>query len=433
MTMVPSFYFICFLLSLSACGKFIDDDPKLAHDGTVAEQKLSEEVLDEKAVLAGPGIPSKVSTIKNRQLFFSTIDPFAAPWQAEVHRFDLETGELKRMLTGESSDPALFFANEKIWLFNRSYASQNFRSLSVESGKWSEQLAYAAGAMGDPHDAIAFGSGYLLTANYSQGILQILDSSKGKIVSDIVADWDLPAGSTFKPEALVAMQVDDKAYIYVIHQSLALQYNLLLSNGSQQVFVLEVKGNKIEVLDLDPLKPKVQGIKIKGSFPVPLRVSGSQTLRLLSLCSRLTSHVDGYEECQAAVEEIDPRTQQVQSLWDLNGSGLYMNGPAVAGATKDEFYANVDQMDFADHYEKRVLKFNIEQQAIQSVYQFNQDAGGFWGLFYDQDRQTLYIGDLGSSRQGLFTILTAADIAKQAPGKTLELNGVPYSGAFYRQ
>ena len=394
------------LSAISGCGQHHGTDTKAAPDG--------------------------LSLAASQSLLFATVDRLASPWRAKVVELDLASFETNKILAGESGDPAFYRTGSDVLLFNRSQDSRNFRRLS-KSGQSAFQVdgqkAFGGGEFGDPHDALDLGNDRILLAHYTQGSLVIIDKNSGEQVSRIEADWDLPADAAFKPEALVAFERDGKKKIYVVHQALSLAGGLISANGSQQVFVLEQEGSSVRPVDLNPSAAKIQGIKIAGSFPLPVRFQKRDRLLLVSMCSRYTamgSSLTGIP-CNSAVEEIDPATDAVSVLWDLTGSPYSMNGPVIPGPSPTKFFANVDVQTGPNAFEQSVGLFDVADRSFVRMYDFAKDSGGFWAAFFDEASQKLFVGDTNDASGGQFTIMA---VGREGERKVVPLDGAPYAGMF---
>jgi hypothetical protein len=412
----------------TACGSF-KNHAKTIHQDEVTTQ--DQPPPDDSPLSEGPaGTTVDARRTLNTHLLFSGIDPLAAPWQASIYQLDLVSHATERLLTGESGDPMLFQSGGEILFFNRYFDSQNFRRLTTSDGTHltiSSQQKFAGGEIGDPHDALYLGDNRVLLAHFTQGKLIVMEQNSGKELDAVEADWDLPSNASLKPEALLPWVQDGRQFVYVVHQALSLKNGLVLANGTQQVFVLEMKEDKLIAVDMNPNVPRIQGIKINGSFPVPVRYEKRDKFLLVSLCSRLVAAMenDPANKCASSVDEIDPSTNTSSQLWDLSASGLFMNGPTVPGPNSNTFYANVDQQTGPESFEKRVVRFDLSDHSTTSVYNFKPESGGFWGSFYDETAKALYVGDYGDGSIGKFVV-----IRENSEPEDIPLERVPYSGAF---
>lgn len=369
---------------------------------------------DDERKFANPGLTDGPPSSK--ELIFSAVnDRFDS---STIYRLDLESFQLSTILKGESGDPALFISANEVLFFNRTATSQNFYRLKHDGDHWkaSKQQRFAGGMRGDPHDALYLGNDRVLLAHYVQGNLVLMRQSTGELIRKIDVVWDVPRGTVFKPEALVAADGPNGEYfIYVIHQGTNAQDGILLANGSQHVFVLQDHGSAdLAPVDIDPDQPGIQGIRLKGSMPVPVRYHRNDRVLLVSLCARMSG-----EACVNAVESIDPATHAVTEHWNFSADRYSGNGPITGGPNHNTFYANVEEQTAPGTFAQKVIEVDLEHKTTKSVYDFAPESGGFWGTFFDEGRKTLYVGD-----KGRLTV-----IPMQGPARVVPiLNKAPYSG-----
>ncbi|MBC7531053.1 MAG: hypothetical protein H7318_05695 [Oligoflexus sp.] len=361
-------------------------------------------------------------------LVFTGANSQTYPWQSNVYRMNAETFEIEQLLTGESGDSVVFSTGTEVLLFNRTSDSQNYRLLTpqAQSLTLGVQTKFSEGEVGDPHDILDLGNDIVLLSHYNQGRLTLMKKSTGAKIADVEGNWDLPAGVTLKPEALWSATVGGKTFIYVLHQAGAFEGGNYTVNGTQKVFVLEQNGSAVTAVDLDAAADKVQGIKLQGSFPIAVRPeTHGDKLLIVSMCSRFVSPpLDPSIGCHNAVEELDPTTQTVSVLWDLDGAGYFMNGGVVPAGSAHTFFAQVEQEE-GSAYPRRVLKFDVDSKSSVKTYEYAEGSGGYYGMFFDEDRQNLFVGDINTDTVGKFTIIKAD---KSEVVKTLD--AIPYSGTF---
>ncbi len=349
---------------------------------------------------------------------------------ASVLRLDPETFATEVLLTAESGDTAIFKSAKDVLLFNRSAGMQNYRILKPENNTVTigGQNRFASGVLGDPHDALDLGNDTVLLSHYNQGRLTLMKQSSGEEISDIQAEWDLPPGVDLKPEALWRSKVGNRSFIYVIHQAIAYEGLTYTVNGTQTIFVLEQIGSTLVPYDLDSSAAKIQGIKIQGSFPIVVRPRvQSDKVLIVSMCSRFVSPsvANPANVCKNAVEQLDPATQTVSLLWDLDNSGFYMNGSVLAaGSGNNRFFAQVDQKE-GSVFTKRIVKFDADTKTSETTYNYEPTSGGYYGYFYDELRNNLLIGDISNETVGKFTVIKNDNTRLLVP-----LPVVPYSGVF---
>jgi hypothetical protein len=377
--------------------------------------------------------PSSLATASSG-LVFTASTSTSWPWQNNLYRLNPETFEVEALLTGESNDAVVFNLDHEVLLFNRSTDSLNFRSIVPDADqktlKVGDQTQFADAFVGDPHDVIELDSDTALLSHYNLGKLSVMKISTGEKLGEVAAEWDLPADVPLKPEALWRTHVGPKTFIYVVHQAYAFEGNLFTVNGTQTVFVLEQSGSTLTPVDLDPSLPKIQGIKIKGSFAQVIESTEraqSEKLVLSSLCSRFVSpsELNPQNVCKSIVEEIDPLTQTVKTLWDLDDAGLFMNGSTVSAGAKGVFFAQVEEQTADGSFARRIVKLDPYAKTKSPVYDYAEGSGGYYGLYYDDMRGNLFIGDINNDTVGKFTILKA-----DGTSVVKAIEGIPYSGAF---
>ncbi|MBC7659680.1 MAG: hypothetical protein H7249_08220 [Chitinophagaceae bacterium] len=362
-------------------------------------------------------------------LLFTGNNSTTFPWASSLYRMDPDTFEIEKLLDFQSSDAVVYKANPEVLLFNRATGQQSFRVFTPSADKKTltkgDELAFTAGGEGDPHDVVDLGNNVILLANYNDHKLSLMNKTTGAKISDVSADWDLPAGSRFSPDSLFKKIVGTITYIYVVHQAGAFEGSNYTVDGSQTVFVLTQIGQSVFPIDLDPVTPKVQGIKVKGSFPTPIKTaSESNALLLMSTCSRFVVASATHGECHAGIEQINTLNNTAMELWNLDGRGYYNNGGAISTGDDTKVLAQIDQK-VGDVYTKRIMKFDAIAKIATSVYEYEAASGGYFGFFYDAFRGNLLIGDVNTDTVGKFTIVKA-DGSKVVKA----FDGIPYSGTF---
>lgn len=377
--------------------------------------------------LATPSDATLEGVLENQTLLFAGSDPTYFPSPSSILSLDLTSlnSHPEKLLTGESSDPMMFAGGGEVLLFNRYFDNQNYRRLSANAGyvEFSQQQRFAGGDVGDPHDVLYLGADRLLLAHYIEGQLVLMQQTTGRELGRVRVDWDLPANVSLKPESLWMTTVNDQRYIYIIHQGITFGEGAVAANGSQQIFVLRY--DDLQPIDLDASKPKIQGIRLRGSFPSMVRFAQRDKLLLVSLCSQMISSKDS--KCVAAIEELDPRANTIQELWNLDEANLFMNSAvtAIPGPNPETVFANVIRKTDDVGFIKQVVRLNIEQKQISVVYNFKSESAGYWSSFFDESRATLYVGELGDTTPGKFIVFPEGENRRE-----IVLDVVPIAGAF---
>ena len=363
-------------------------------------------------------------------LVFTSNNSQAYPWKSNLYRYDLDSQKFEKLLDGESNDTIVVGLDSDVLFFNRTSESQNYRLLTPENDTISigAQTQFAGGSIGDPHDALDLGNDVVILAHWIEGKLTLMNKKTGEKISDVSADWDLPSGAEFKPEAFWQTTVNGKTFIYVVHQGSGNEGFNIIANGSQALFVLEKTGEgTVQVVDLDPNTAKVQGIKLKGSFPIPVTFPDQPNkLVLVGLCSRWISPstVDPSKVCTNAAEELDPSTNSVTLLWDFANSNYFMNGGAIAAASYPNIYTQVEEQN-GSNYDKRIVKIHLTTQERSTAYEYDASSGGYYGMYFDHHRKQLLVGDIASDSVGKLVV-----ISEDGSKNSLPLDAIPTSGAF---
>lgn len=435
---IQLFLLIVFSVVATGCEPELQGSGTLLDRGRKREAELAPKTPQGRREAPAPGPIAKkdggepnISVDKGTQttFVFSAINPLASPWRGTIYGFDPESGALSTILSGESSDPAVYSANGGAWLFNRAPDNSNMRVMKREPGQSftsTRQTHFAGAGSGDPHDILALNDTRLLLANYVEGNIATIDATSGDLIETVSPDWDLPSGVLFHPEAFV--QVTNHAgerFVLVIHQALGLRDGGIFVNGSQQIFVLRINGDHVTVVDMDETMPRVQGIHLKGSMPLPVRYGKRERPLFVSMCSRYLTAGDRPDEmCHAAVEELDPETMKVKVLMDLDGKDLFMNGLVQPAWNETSFFASVERKINDNKYAMEVVEIDTEAQSIKTIYEyFEQRFGGFWAMFSDVVHKRLFIGDMSDSSVGKFRAFVDGGVSYD-----VALPMVPYSG-----
>ncbi len=89
--------------------------------------------------------------------------------------------------------------------------------------------------------------------------------------------------------------------------------------------------------------------------------------------------LDPSNSCHNAIEELDPATQTVSVLWDLDGAGYFMNGGVVSAGSAHSFYAQVEQ-EVSGSYPRRIMKFDVDSKSAATTYDYAEGSGGYYGI-----------------------------------------------------
>ncbi len=380
-------------------------------------------------------------TNANPQILFSASDPYAMPSAAGVFLVDVKSKTVESISSGESSDASLFSVGKNTAvLFNRTGSQKNFRAIDVVAKKFTtEQVKYQSGAFGDPHDIVVLGD-RALVANYSGHGISVLEWPSGNELQKISGHkLDLTnAAKTktgkFYPDKIFVKKIDEKtSRVFVVHQALDFENNSMTANGSQQIFTFTWSDKKLSADDRNISAEGVQGIRIKGSFPIALANADVSKLSLWSVCSRYVDvDLRAGKTCVNSFEEFDTTTLQVKEIWDLKEweNKIFMNGPVIAGADEKLFYQSVEDK-VGDVVTRKIIEVKPLDKAFKTVYIFNNNNFGYGPLFYIDSVKQLWTSnaqDLNSALKGRFVII---DTTGKQKNTNLDLALMPYSGVVF--
>jgi hypothetical protein len=352
-------------------------------------------------------------------LVFGVVDPSYESSRIYVNK--LGSGTLAEVVTGESGDPLIRQLGSRTFLFNRSPARLNFKTLDTLAATPTASAELALSGVGpfDPTDALLLDDGRLLLAGANGGSLAVIDPSTGALVQKIDAAWDLGAGTAFRPQLLVKHGSE----IVVFTQGRGSD-DFQSYDGSQHAYFLTDNGSAaggLSPVDLDAAKDGVQGVALRvnpyAAFPSP--VAGEEgKLYVFGLCGAF----DGPACAVAGFDLLDVATRSVSTLYELDPAAAKNNGYVAAGAD-GKVYASV--LDAAGA--KLVVEISAAAKTVQTVHTFPAESAACCGLFYDDSSGRLWIGDREKeASSGFFTVFKPG---VGIPVK-VELPGIPYSGAF---
>jgi len=321
-------------------------------------------------------------------------------------------GEIKTLLTGESGVPLPLTIEGKLYFFNRSATSSNFRTLdpSAADGAPSAQTRTQDAGLGDPHAALKLSGDRLLLAHYTAGKLTVINPTDGSRVQEITADWDLgtEAGAPFRPEALYLYKSGTKTEIYVVHQGRTADFSGF--NGSQQLFVLEDDGKSLTVVDVDTNAAKVQGIKLHILNPQIIE-AGSDPAK--PIVAGFCTVFDQANPCTSGFERVDLVARTSTLIYDTTTLSEKGNGRLVAGAD-GTFYGAVAVAN-GTAYQSSIHTFDVTNSTHSSFYEITDANYASFALSYDDRAKRLYVGEKKDDGTGVFTIFNLAkDKAKSS-------------------
>lgn len=364
------------------------------------------------AGIAIAGVPADYSSSK---LFFQPLKDGAV------------NGDLKTLLSGESGDPWLTTMNGKLYFFNRTSTSSNFRTIDTKQsdGAPGTQIRAEQAGAGDPHDALWLSSDRVLLAHYVANKLVVVNPADGSVKQEITADWDLgsDAQAVFRPEAFYRANSSVPGEIYVLNQGRTADF--FGYTGAQQIFVLKDDGTTVTVVDVDTGKEKVQGIKLSVMNPqIIYGVDDANKPIVAGFCTIW----DTASPCVSGFERVDLAGRTSTLVLDRSNATEKGNG-SVVGAKNGKYYGVVATSDGAGGYKSQVQVFDVNAGTAKTFYEITDANYADYSLGYDISANKLYVGEKKTDGTGQFSIFDLAT-ESSTPSATLSLPLVPYKIKF---
>lgn len=313
-------------------------------------------------------------------------------------------GDLKPLLTGESGIPWTKSLDGKLFFFNRSTTSSNFRTLDPKAadGAPSPQVRTDKAGVGDPHDALLLPGGRLLLAHYSAGKLVVVNVADGSLNQEIDGAWDLGTGTSgtapFRPEALYQASKDKQDEIYVLHQARNADFSGY--TGTQQLFILKDNGVTLDPIDLDPAKEKIQGIKL--NIFNPQIIDGSEDPLKPIIAGFCTILDKPTPPCTSGFEQVDLAARTSSLVFERTTSAEKGNGNVVA-SRGGLYYAAMATVDAAG-FKNKIQEFDTKSKTVRTFYEIADSNYAAYALGYDPKDQKLYVGEKKPDASGQFTV-----------------------------
>lgn len=364
------------LLSPIACGSDDEDDEE-----------------EKKAVpYAGMAIASIAADYSSSTLYYQGL------------KEGMPLGDLKTVLTGESGIPWPVTLDDKLYFFNRSAQSSNFRTLDPKAADIAAtaQVRTELAGIGDPHDAVLLDKTRLLLAHYTAGKIIVVNPETGAVLQEISAEWDLGADATAKlmPEAIYRTSIDQVNEVYILHQGRKADFSGY--NGSQQLFVLKDDGTSLSVVDVDPATAKVQGIKL-NVFNPQIVYGGVDAAKpyVFGLCTIF----DTASPCTSGIERVDLKGRTSAMVQDLSQNSEKGNGGVVV-TPKGQFFAAAASAGEGGNFKSFIWMLDPEGGKAERFYEINDSNYAAYAMGVDAAAGRLYIGEKNTDNgTGKITIL----------------------------
>ena len=353
-------------------------------------------------------------------LFTTVTSDYAAGY---LYNYDFESGEVTKILSGQSGDPFVKVIGGKAYFFNRRPQNSNYRIFDTDSLHSSEavlpeQTALPALTTGAPQDMVFLPNGkWLLLANdVNFSSLKIFDPSTG-LSEEVSADWDIQ-GFRFSPSSFFEYHDKDGGHkIFVSHQGQTSEKEV--ENTSQQIFELEYLASEgtVRVNDLDLDKPATQGIPLTFPNAKSFLYKESGEPLIISTCYWRAG-------CQSGIERFDPESKSVKVVFRFKNR--FLSTDFIEGESDQKLIGAVyyDEKNYRNHV---IERFDISNRTFLPIHRY-LDENSAGGIFHDASTKTLYIGDMDlKEKKGTLEVYQDEQKITTIEG----IEGKPYNGSFY--
>lgn len=339
-------------------------------------------------------------------MVFAAVNVDPSVRTSRVYYYEFGAGKITEILPSESGNPALFYADGKVFLFNRQADLQNVRVFDPKDTATPLPAATALPSLtaGDPWDiavveagksvALASALGYSLDIlNYQTGALS--EVTLPKLSSKVLRAHGLQRSGS---------------HIAVLHSGTDASG---IADGSQAVFDTQVTAGTLTFVDGDQNTAEIDGQGLTGTNPTGfLNRDGTGGARIVGLCEK------EWSDCVAGTDRMSDIRIDQQTTFAPADFPYYYKNQVVDGPASNYVFAHVRNND--NQYQ--VAKIDLNTKAVSAVHTFPDER--LYGIAFDQGSRTLFVG--GSS--GLKGTLSLYRDDK-AVG-SLEIDGVLYASAF---
>jgi hypothetical protein len=401
----------------SGDGTFLVDDARpcerVDHSGTIP------------AMLGNGGLAGVVAVVTTDEAYSSS----------SVWALDVATSRYCPLATGESGDLFLAPGGDGLALFSRRAPQLNF-SVFTSFGRTTQQATPQAGN-GDPHALRIFREEnlvrWLVAYNTAGKLVEFDPSSPRDSVALVPAEFsgNAQTGRQFRPVDVLVVKGEEllsrvlkstggKAtddYVFALHQGLDAYYR---ANGTQAIFGWRRvgPGQYVEV-DLDEARPGINGLPLRFTNPSGFIRAGDR-LSMVSLCFSADPN------CKKGIEYLDVielgSINETHDASDLAVAPVFSNGFTTGGVPAGEdSSARAPGFAFASVQTstgKKIVSFNLDSGAMQTIHSFRGEGSGFYGLAFDAKSSNLLIGDRDGARPLMWVYpVSAGGQAKGDPAR----------------
>lgn len=313
---------------------------------------------------------------------------------SRVYYYEFSTGTVREILSAESGDPAVFWADGRAFLFNRQADLMSVRTFNPKTnrGKITDAAQTLSGVEpGDPWDVTTLVAGKsVLLASPLAGKLQSYDYT-----ADALND---ESEAVIRPVAFL----NTGGKIHTLSSGIKDGETV---DGAQQIIPATVKADGSLAYE--------QGKSIHPSNPSGFANYDGTTAAIVGLCAAQSG-------CVAGADQYTPASKSVSALstFDATSVPFKYKNKIVNGPTSNTVFAHVEAA--SSIYE--VVKLDLSSQSATVIHRF-PDARLF-GISFEDSSKTLFVGGL-QDLDGQLTLYRN----DKAVG-SIDLDGVPYNFAF---
>lgn len=369
-----------FLGFLTACG---------SGDGTAASE-VQAPVID-NAGIAG--------------MVFAAVSVDPSVRSSRIYYYEFAAGKITEILANESGNPALFYADNRVFLFNRQSDLQNFRIFDPrQATPIADATALPTLTAGDPWDVAVLESGKTVALASALGeSLDVLDYTTGT-----VSEISLPnlKSKTLRPHALLR----SGSHIAVLHSGTDASGN---GDDTQAVYDTQITAGALAFVDADQATPVIDGQDLTGTNPTGfVDRDGAGGATIVGLCEK------EWSGCKAGANRLNDLRVETTTPFLEKDFPFYYKNQVVDGPAPSLVYAHVQNVD----KQFQVVKIDTQTKAVTTVHTFPDER--LYGIAFDQGSRTLFVGGTEGIKGKL-----ALYRDDQTLG-SLEIDGVLYAAVF---
>ncbi len=338
-------------------------------------------------------------------MVFAAVNVDASVRSSRIYYYEFAAGSIKELLPSESGNPALFFTDGKVFLFNRQTDLQNVRVFDPrQTAEIPNAIQLPDLTAGDPWDVTVVDSGKTVVLASALGeSLDILNYQTGQ-VSEVV----LPTlgSKVLRPHALLR----SGAHIAVLHSGTDAAGN---SDDTQTVYDTQITGGTLAFVDADQTTTVIDGQAVTGSNPVGFvdrDDAGGATI--VGLCEK------EWSDCTAGSNRMSELRVESSDLLPAADFPYYYKNQVVDGPASNYVFAHVKDADG----KFQVVKIDVQTKAVSTIHTFPDER--LYGIAFDQGSRTLFVGGSKGIKGNLALYRDDKSVA------ALEIDGVLYAAAF---